>query len=125
MSIRSRFLRADDAVFVISVAARLVGMHANTLRKYESEELLRPARTHGNLRLYSNEDIARLRQIKTLSEEHGINVAGIRLALAVAEEIRQLRADVAVGEPTRSKELVSRLDRILKKLELSFEDERR
>ena len=125
MSIRSRFLRADDAVFVISVAARLVGMHANTLRKYENEELLRPARTHGNLRLYSNEDIARLRQIKALSEEHGINVAGIRLALAVAEEIRQLRAEIAGDEPTRAKEVVARLDRILKKLELSYEDERR
>lgn len=122
---QSRFLRADDAVFVISVAARLVGMHANTLRKYESEHLLRPARTDGNLRLYSNEDIARLRQIKTLSEEHGINVAGIRLALAVAEEIRQLRAEVARDDPPTKKDVVSRLDRILKKLELSFEDERR
>ena len=125
MSIHPRFLRADDAVFVISVAARLVGMHANTLRKYESEHLLRPARTDGNLRLYSNEDIARLRQIKTLSEEHGINVAGIRLALAVAEEIRQLRAEVARDDPPQAKDVVSRLDRILKKLELSFEDERR
>ena len=125
MSIQPRFLRADDAVFVISVAARLVGMHANTLRKYESEHLLRPARTDGNLRLYSNEDIARLRQIKALSEQHGINVAGIRLALEVAEEIRQLRAEVAREEPPRAKDVVSRLDRILKKLELSVEDERR
>jgi MerR family transcriptional regulator/heat shock protein HspR len=125
VNVRPGFLRADDAVFVISVAARLVGMHANTLRKYESEHLLRPARTDGNLRLYSNEDIARLRQIKALSEEHGINVAGIRLALAVAEEIRQLRADVAREEQPRAKDVVSRLDRILKKLELSIEDERR
>lgn len=125
MSVRSGFLRSDDAVFVISVAARLVGMHANTLRKYESEALLRPARTHGNLRLYSNEDIARLRQIKALSEEHGINVAGIKLALTVGEEIRQLRADVARDEPPRARDVVARLDRILKRLELSLEDERR
>ena len=110
---------------MISVAARLVGMHANTLRKYESEHLLRPARTDGNLRLYSNEDIARLRQIKTLSEEHGVNVAGIRLALAVAEDIRQLRDDLARAEAPRTTDVVSRLDHILKKLELSFEDERR
>src|SRR5437870_9360257 len=88
-------MRADDAVFVISVAARLTGMHPNTLRKYENAELLRPARTGGNLRLYSSEDMARLRQIKTLSEERGINVAGIKLALAVAEELRKLRRDVA------------------------------
>src|SRR5690242_1812182 len=87
-------VKSNDAVFVISVAARLVGMHANTLRKYENERLLAPARTNGNLRLYSTEDINRLQQIKTLSEQHGINVAGIRLALQVGEEIRRMREEV-------------------------------
>ena len=52
-------MRSNDAVFVISVAARLAGMHANTLRKYEREQLLSPARTDGNLRLYSSDDMAR------------------------------------------------------------------
>ena len=122
-------MRTNDAVFVISVAARLVGMHANTLRKYESEKLLRPARTDGNLRLYSAEDIARLRQIKTLSEERGINVAGIKLALSAAEEVRRLREEVASDRtlkeraPDAQRAIVSRLDRVLKQLGLTFEEE--
>ena len=124
-------MNANEAVFVISVAARLVGMHANTLRKYENEELLSPARTNGNLRLYSSEDIARLRQIKTLSEEHGINVAGIRLALRVGEEIRQLRDDVAADGglkqkvPDQQRNLLARLERVLNQLELPHEGPRR
>ena len=121
-------MQADDAVFVISVAARLVGMHANTLRKYENEQLLRPARTDGNLRLYSAEDINRLRQIKTLSERHGVNVAGIRLALQVGEEIRRLREEIAgSGElqserPGLQRALLARLDRVLGQLELSVDE---
>jgi len=131
MSVRRSFMSADDAVFVISVAARLVGMHANTLRKYENAELLRPARTDGNLRLYSSEDIARLRQIKALSEEHGVNVAGIRLALGAAEAIRRLRDDVAQDAelrghvPDQQRNIVTRLERLLRMLELSYDEERR
>ena len=123
-------MEENDAVFVISVAARLVGMHANTLRKYENERLLRPARTDGNLRMYSSEDISRLRQIKTLSENQGINVAGIRLALTVAEEIRLLREDVAQDSvlrgqvPDHQRSLVARLNRVLDLLELSIEERR-
>ena len=115
-------MRSNDAVFVISVAARLAGMHANTLRKYEREQLLSPARTDGNLRLYSNEDMARLQQIKTLSEERGVNVAGIRLALGVAEEVRRLRRDVLADEslrdalPDRQRTLVARIDGVLEQL---------
>src|SRR3989442_7797589 len=115
-------MRSNDAVFVISVAARLAGMHANTLRKYEREQLLSPARTDSNLRLYSSDDIATLRQIQTLSEERGANVAGIRLAPGVAEEVRRLRRDVAddhaIGSalPEQQRALVARLDRVLEKL---------
>src|SRR5205823_4806795 len=110
-------MRSNDAVFVISVAARLAGMHANTLRKYEREQLLSPARTDGNLRLYSNEDMARLQQIKTLSEERGVNVAGIRLALKAAEEIRRLRRDLQEDETLTSsaesrRRVTARLDRV-------------
>ena len=118
-------MRADDAVFVISVAARLVGMHANTLRKYEGAGLLSPARTDGRIRLYSTEDINRLRQIQTLSEEQGINVAGIRLALKAGEEIRRLREEVSGNTELRERvpeiqrKLISRLDRVLDQLELS------
>lgn len=89
-------MRHELAMFVISVAARLVDMHPNTLRKYEREGFLEPARTNGNLRLYSPADIARLRQIKHLVEERGINLAGVELALFLTREIQQLR-DEAVG----------------------------
>jgi MerR family transcriptional regulator, heat shock protein HspR len=80
-----------DAVFIISVAARLVDMHPSTLRKYERCGLLEPNRLSGRLRLYSPEDIARLRQIKALVEEKGVNLAGAELALAMTERCRLLR----------------------------------
>jgi MerR family transcriptional regulator/heat shock protein HspR len=117
-----------EAAFVISVAARLTGMHANTLRKYERERLLRPARTVGNLRMYSSQDMARLRQIKTLSEDRGVNVAGIRLALGAAEEVRQLRQEIAedpvlaTRQPEYQRRLVGRLDRVLSQLGLTVGD---
>ena len=82
---------AREAVFIISVAARLVDMHPSTLRKYERCGLLEPCRMSGRLRLYSPRDIARLRQIKTLVENQGINLAGVEMALAVAERVRKVR----------------------------------
>ena len=91
----------------------------------------RTSGTDGNLRLYSTEDIARLRQIKALSEEHGINVAGIRLALGVAEQIRRLREDVTQDAelrgrvPDQQRNILTRLDRLLRMLELSYDEERR
>ena len=84
-------LSDQDAVFIISVAARLVEMHPSTLRKYERCGLLEPCRLSGRLRLYSEEDIARLRQIKGLVEERGINLAGVELALDLTERAEQLR----------------------------------
>jgi len=82
---------AREAVFIISVAARLVDMHPSTLRKYERCGLLEPCRMGGRLRLYSPEDIERLRQIKTLVEDRGINLAGVEMALALAERVNGLR----------------------------------
>jgi MerR family transcriptional regulator/heat shock protein HspR len=81
----------QDAVFIISVAARLVEMHPSTLRKYERCGLLEPCRMSGRLRLYSEEDISRLRQIKSLVEDRGINLAGVELALELTERAEQLR----------------------------------
>ena len=89
-----------EAVFIISVAARLVDMHPSTLRKYERCGLLEPCRMSGRLRLYSPEDIARLRQIKTLVEERGINLAGVEMALELADRVRELRR-LADGELDR------------------------
>ena len=83
--------RLNEPVFVISVAARLVEMHPQTLRKYEREGLIAPSRTVTNLRLYSDQDIERLRQVKHLVEDRGLNLAGVQLALEVSRDLRALR----------------------------------
>ena len=83
-----------EPLYVISVAARLLGMHAQTLRKYERERFIEPSRTKGRLRLYSAEDIERLRQIKHLVEDRGLNLAGVELALTLSEWLRGLHGVV-------------------------------
>ena len=80
-----------DALFIISVAARLVSMHPSTLRKYERVGFLEPSRVGGKLRLYSTGDIDRLRQIKYLVDERGVNLAGVELALDLTDNLGQLR----------------------------------
>lgn len=83
--------RFNEPLFVISVAARLVEMHPQTLRKYEREGLIAPSRTQGNLRLYSDRDIEQLRQVKYLVEDRGLNLAGVQLALDLTRRLRALR----------------------------------
>lgn len=83
--------RFNEPLFVISVAARLVEMHPQTLRKYEREGLIAPSRTTGNLRLYSDRDIERLRQVKYLVEERGLNLAGVQIALDMTKVLLDLR----------------------------------
>jgi MerR family transcriptional regulator/heat shock protein HspR len=84
-------MRESEPLYVISVASRLLRLHPQTLRKYEREGFVAPSRTTGNLRLYSTEDIERLRQVKHLVEEQGINLAGVQLALGLTEQIRDLQ----------------------------------
>src|SRR5215469_17306533 len=83
--------RAVDALYVISVAARLVELHPTTLRKYERVGFLEPSRTPGRTRLYSHADIRRLRQIKHLVEEREMNLAGVQMAL----DLTQLLSEVS------------------------------
>jgi len=85
-------------LYIISVAARLVEMHAQTLRKYERVGLVFPSRTEGNLRLYSDENIQRLLQIKYLVDELGINLAGVALCLQVTDKLLQLQKRLASSE---------------------------
>jgi len=79
-----------DALYVISVAARLVEMHPTTLRKYERVGFLEPSRTPGRTRLYSLEDIRRLRQIKRLVEQREMNLAGVQMALDLTEVLNEI-----------------------------------
>jgi MerR family transcriptional regulator, heat shock protein HspR len=98
-----------EPLYVISVAARLLDMHAQTLRKYEREQFIKPSRTQGRLRLYSAEDIERLRQIKHLVETVGLNLAGVQLALGMSQRLDALREGVReAGSREAAVELVER-----------------
>jgi MerR family transcriptional regulator, heat shock protein HspR len=78
--------------YMISVAAELVGMHPQTLRIYESKGLVRPGRTPGGTRLYSEVDLERLRLIQRLTTELGLNLAGVSRVLALEDELQRMRA---------------------------------
>jgi len=83
----------DRAVYVISVAAEIAGVHPQTLRIYERKGLLDPARTGGGSRRYSEEDIARLQRIQELTND-GLNLAGVKRVLQLEDELRQLRNEM-------------------------------
>lgn len=81
----------DPDLYFISTAARLLDMHPQTLRKYERLGLVRPTRTIGSMRLYSSDELERLRVIKHLVEEARINLAGVQRLLSIAESIQRIR----------------------------------
>ena len=107
----------DRPRYMISVAAELVGMHPQTLRMYEAKGLVRPSRTPGGTRLYSDADVARLRLIQRLTTELGLNLAGVQHVLRLEYELkraqarmerleRELRAEIASVHKTYKRELV-------------------
>ena len=91
MNRRIEYTAREDGVYIISVAARLLEKHPQTLRKYERVGLISPFRTGGRLRLYSEEDMARLRLIKYLVNDLGLNLAGVELVLALFNRLLKLR----------------------------------
>jgi MerR family transcriptional regulator/heat shock protein HspR len=93
----------DRAVYIISVAAELAGVHPQTLRIYERKGLVAPKRTSGNTRRYSDRDIALLRQIQDLTQESGINLAGVKKIIELQAQLDALRAE--------TDELQERLDK--------------
>ena len=80
-----------EGVYVISVASKMLSMHPQTLRKYERVGLVRPSRTDGMLRLYSQDDIARLKLIKYLVDDLGLNLAGVRLILNIFNDLLDIK----------------------------------
>jgi MerR family transcriptional regulator/heat shock protein HspR len=84
--------------YMISVAADLAGLHPQTLRMYETRGLVRPARTPGGTRLYSEHDVDRLRLIQRLTTELGLNLAGVEHVLRLEDELRRLQARMRVLE---------------------------
>jgi MerR family transcriptional regulator, heat shock protein HspR len=90
--------REERAVFVISVAAEMAGVHPQTLRIYERKGLLQPKRTSGNTRRYSQRDIELLQRIQDLTQVAGVNLAGVKMIMELQEEIDALRARTDVLE---------------------------
>jgi MerR family transcriptional regulator, heat shock protein HspR len=85
---------SDRPIYMISVAAELVGMHPQTLRMYEAKGLVRPQRTPGGTRLYSEADLERLRIVQRLTTELRVNLAGVELVLRLEDELRKAHARI-------------------------------
>lgn len=84
----------DEPIYVISVAARMLGVHQQTLRYYERAGLVVPSRSQGNRRYYSERDLERLRRIKTMMDDMGMNLAGAEVVLRLTERISELEAQL-------------------------------
>ena len=105
---------SEPDLYFISMAARLLDMHPQTLRKYERLGLVRPTRTMGSMRVYSRDELERLRLIKHLVEEAGVNLAGVQRLLTIAEAVQRIRPLVRedAGRPDARRRLVQELERI-------------
>lgn len=90
-------IKPDEPVYVISVAARIVGLHEQTLRMYEKRGLVVPKRTARNTRLYSLNDLKKLKLIKVLTQEKGVNLAGVRLILERIDDIDKALQELEEG----------------------------
>ena len=99
----------DRGVFMISVAAELADMHPQTLRIYESKGLITPKRSPKNTRLYSQRDVERLKRIQQMTNEEGLNLAGVETVLEMESRVEQMRAELEAMRQ-RTRELESKLD---------------
>jgi MerR family transcriptional regulator/heat shock protein HspR len=91
---KREFFESDRGVFMISVAAELAGMHPQTLRVYEARGLIKPSRSPKRTRLYSQEDVERLRRIQELTSELGLNLAGVERVLELEQAMTEMRAQL-------------------------------
>jgi MerR family transcriptional regulator/heat shock protein HspR len=83
----------EEPAFIISVAARMLGVHAQTLRYYERAGVIEPSRSSGRIRLYSRADIDRIRQVQRLIDELGVNLAGAEIIIKMSGRLRELEAE--------------------------------
>jgi MerR family transcriptional regulator/heat shock protein HspR len=108
-------MATDEDLFLISMAAEMLGMHPQTLRKYERLGLIQPARSIGSMRLYSRGELERLRMIKHLVDELGINLAGVQRLLSIVEvmqRIRPLMDENALSTGAGRRQLVTEMRRL-------------
>ena len=87
-------LNDEEPCYVISIAARMLGVQTHTLRYYERIGIIQPSRSRGNIRLYSERDIDQLRRIKTLMDDLGVNLAGVEVILRMAQRMTELQHQV-------------------------------
>ena len=97
-------VNSNEPCYVISIAARILGIQSHTLRYYERIGIIEPSRSRGNIRLYSERDIAQLRRIKTLMDDLGVNLAGVEVILRMSQRMTDLQNRVG--------ELEMKLERI-------------
>ncbi len=97
-------VNSNEPCYVISIAARILGIQSHTLRYYERIGIIEPSRSRGNIRLYSERDIAQLRRIKTLMDDLGVNLAGVEVILRMSQRMTDLQ--------NRVEELETELERI-------------
>jgi MerR family transcriptional regulator/heat shock protein HspR len=84
----------NEPRYVISIAARMVGVHTHTLRYYERVGIIEPYRSRGNIRLYSERDVAHLKRVKTLMDDMGVNLAGVEVIMRMVEQMLELQNQV-------------------------------
>jgi MerR family transcriptional regulator/heat shock protein HspR len=85
---------SDEGCYIISVAARLVNMHPQTLRYYERLGLMKPSRSSGKIRLYSAKDVERLKQIHSYVDDLGVNLAGVDIIMSLTERMSEMEAEI-------------------------------
>jgi MerR family transcriptional regulator/heat shock protein HspR len=100
---------SDHDLYLISMAARMLGMHPQTLRKYERLGLVQPSRTIGSMRLYSREELHRLKVIKRFVDDGGINLAGVQKLLSIAEVVTRIRPLVTTSRDEGARDVRRRL----------------
>src|SRR5499426_341757 len=108
-------MAVEQDLYFISVAARMLGMHPQTLRKYERLGLVQPTRTIGSMRLYSRDELERLKLIKRLVDDAGINLAGVQRLLSIAEVVQRLRPlmhDEALSARDARRRLVQEIEEL-------------
>src|SRR3954463_15176193 len=114
-------MRLDQDLYLISMAARMLGMHPQTLRKYERLGLVQPSRSIGSMRVYSRDELERLRIIKRLVDDGGINLAGVQRLLSIAEvvqRIRPLMRDETLSPRDSRRRLAQELDALIRILDV-------
>ena len=109
-----RQLREDEPVYMISVAARLCELHPQTLRMYERLGLVQPARIGAKNRMYSERDLDRLRQIQRLTQDMGVNLAGVEVVLGLLERMQHMQDEMDVEMERMRREMEELLRRLEK-----------